>query len=145
MADLMKWQPFSSLMREFFEDVSPFFGRSSTVFRDDIDFLPKLDIKNTEKEFMVIVDLPGVEKKDLEVSLEDGILTIKGQKKGEKREEANGYTYFERTMGSFERRIRVPENVEGDKLKAEFKDGVLNLTAPKVKELKPATRKIEIK
>ena len=145
MVDLVRWKPFNSLVRDLFNDFDPFLGSRRSVFRDDLDLMPALDIRNTEKEFEVTVDLPGVDKKDLDVALEDGVLTIKGEKKGEKREEKNGYTYYERRLGRFERRIRIPEAIDAGKLKAEYKDGVLTLSAPKMKEIKPEPKKIEIK
>ena len=145
MVDLVKWKPFRGLFHDFFEDFSPFFGDRRALIRDDIDFLPKLDIKNTEKELEVTVDLPGIDKNDLEVNIEEGVLTIRGEKKGEKREEKDGYTYFERHLGRFERRVRLPEDVDEANLKAEYKDGVLVLTAPRRKLEKPEPKKIEIK
>ena len=145
MVDLVKWKPFRGLFQDFFEDFSPFFNDRRPLIRDDIDFLPKLDIRNTEKELQVTVDLPGIDKQDLDVKIEDGILFIKGEKKGEKREEKDGYTYYERSLGRFERRVRLPEDVEESQLKAEYKDGVLTLTAPRHKLEKPQPKKIEIK
>ncbi len=145
MVDLVKWKPFQGLFHDFFEDFSPFLGDRRPLIRDDIDFLPKLDIKNTERELEVTVDLPGIDKKDLEVNIEDGVLTIKGEKKGEKREEKDGYTYYERQLGRFERRVRLPEDVDEANLKAEYKDGVLVLTAPRRKLEKNEPKKIEIK
>ena len=144
MADLVKWKPFHSLMRGFFDDFSPLTGNRYPLFREDLDFIPKMDIKETEKELVVTMDVPGIEKKELNVSVEKGILTIKGEKKGEKREERNGYTYYERQMGTFERRVRLPENSDEAKVKAEYKDGVLSLTVPKHKVEKPEQKKIEI-
>ena len=147
MVDLIKWKPFNRMMRDFFDDFhfAPFLGTPRTIFRDDLDFMPSLDIKSTEKEVEVTVDLPGIDKKDLEVTLEEGVLTIKGEKKGEERVEKNGYTYYERKLGRFERCIRLPEDVDASKLNAEYKDGVLSLKAPRVKVEKPELKKIDIK
>ena len=145
MVDLVKWKPFRGLFHDFFEDFSPFFSDRTPLIRDDIDFLPKLDIRNTEKEFEVIIDLPGIDKQDLDINIEDGMLTIKGEKKGEKREEKNGCTYYERQLGRFERRLRLPEDVDESKLKAEYTNGVLTLTAPRRKLEKPEPKRIEIK
>jgi HSP20 family protein len=144
MVDLVKWKPFRGLFHDFFEDFSPFFRDQRPLIRDDIDFLPKLDIKSTETELEVTVDLPGIDKKDLEVNIEDGVLTIKGEKKGEKREEKDGYTYYERHLGRFERRVHLPEDVDESSLRAEYKDGVLRLTALRRELEKPEPKKIEI-
>lgn len=145
MADLIRWKPFNSLVKDFFDDFSPWTGRSRSLLRDDTDFIPHLDIKDTDREFEVSVDIPGLDKKDLDVSMEDGVLLIKGERNGVKREEKDGYTYYERHFGHFERRVRLPENLDESKVKATYTDGVLRIKAAKTEVKKPESKKIEIK
>src|SRR6266567_90639 len=88
-------------------------------------------LRNQDKEIKVSAEIPGVEPKDIDVSVEDGILTIKGEKKYEREEKEKGQYRMERSYGSFERTIELPAEVDESKAKAEFKKGVLRLTLPK--------------
>jgi len=144
MTDLIRWRPFHRLMRDFFNDLEPFFKESRSVWGESVDFHPGMDIKETDTEVKVMVDLPGMEKDAIEVSVEDGVLAVKGERKGEKRTEENGYVHYERSFGRFERRIRLPEDVEEEKVTAEYKEGVLTITMPRKKVEKPEARKIKI-
>lgn len=145
MTDLIKWRPFHGLMKDFFNDMDPFFGNAPALMQAGVDFNPLMDIKDTEKELSITIDIPGMDKKDIQISIEESMLTIKGEKKAEKQEEKDGYVHTERHFGSFLRRIQLPENVIKDKLNAEYKDGVLKLTAPKKEAPKPETKKVEVK
>lgn len=144
MADLIKWRPFHSLMKDFFNDLDPFFDSPRSVLKTGLNFNPRMDIKDTEKDLSLIVDIPGMDKKDISIAVEDGVLAVKGERKGEKREEKDGYVHHERNFGSFERRLRLPENAEQDKIKADYKDGVLTVSVPKKELPKPKTKKIEV-
>ena len=93
-------------------------------------FWPQVDITETEKEIKVSADIPGVEAQDIDVSVEDGMLS-KGEKKYEREEKEKGQYRMERSYGSFERAIELPAEVDESKAKAEFKQGVLRLTLPK--------------
>ena len=145
MADLIRWRPFHGLMKDFYNDISPFFDKERLLLNREVDFMPKMDINETDKEVAVTVDVPGMEKKDLDISVEEGVLSIKGERKNETKKEENGNTYYERQHGKFERRVRLPENVDSDKIKADYKDGVLTLKAPKTEIEKPERKKIDIK
>jgi HSP20 family protein len=90
-----------------------------------------VDVIETEKEINVSAEIPGVESKDIDVSVEDGMLTIKGEKKYEREEKEKGQYRMERSNGSFERAIELPVEVDESKAKAEFKKAVLRLTLPK--------------
>jgi len=105
--------------------------------------IPDFDISETEKEYAISGEIPGIDVKDLNVTLTDGIITIKGEKKKETEEKDENYHRIERHYGSFERSFRVPDTVKTDELDANYKDGVLKLTLPKaeVSEVK----KIEVK
>ena len=145
MADLIRWRPFHSLMRDFFNDISPTFHNHHHIHqRDDIDFVPSLDLRQDEKGIEVTVDIPGMEKKNIDMFVEDDILVIRGEKEENKRGEAEGYIHTERSYGRFERRVYLPKGVEEDNLKAELKNGVLKLTAPVKTVSKPAGKKIAI-
>ena len=148
MVNLVRWKPIDRLMSDFFDDFSPFMRhhKNFPVLSEDTDFMPKLDLKNNEKEFEISIELPGMNKKDIDISIDDGVLTIKGEKKAEhKEEDKDGFVHYERSYGSFQRAIRLPENIAEDKIKADYKDGVLTLTAPKAELKKPDVKKIELK
>jgi HSP20 family protein len=104
---------------------------------------PSVDVIDREDEVKVRAELPGVDKKDLEVTLTEGALTIKGSTKAEKEEEQGDYYRHEVSSGSFSRTIRLPAAVDGDKVTSSFKDGILELTLPKVTKAKRHTIKVE--
>ncbi|MBP1875959.1 Spore protein SP21 [Ensifer adhaerens] len=106
---------------------------------------PPTDIAETESALEVSVELPGIDQKDVDVSLMDSALTIKGEKKSEQEESKKGYHLSERSYGSFYRSIPLPSGVDTDKANAQFKNGVLTVTVPKTKEALSRVRKIEVK
>ncbi len=107
----------------------------------DTEWVPAFDISENEKEFVVEAELPGIDPKELQVYISDGILTVKGEKKKEEREE--NYCLTERAYGAFARSFRIPEDVMTDKVDATYKNGVLRLVLPKAEAQKP--KKIEVK
>ncbi len=156
---LQPWRPFESLRREvdrLFDDFSggiwrsPF-GRSlfdmEPFRRAQATFgaVPAVDVMQTDKGYEITAELPGMEEKDIDVKLADGILTIRGEKRDEKEEKKNDYYVRERSFGSFERSFQVPENVDTDKVSASFKKGVLTVMLPKSAEAQKAEKKIEVK
>ena len=114
-----------------------------TLFEDGKAWVPAFDISETENEYMVTAELPGIDEKDIDVTLSDGVLTVKGQKKQEKEDNGENYHRVERSYGSFQRSFRIPEKVETETVDAAYKDGVLKLTLKKAEETKP--KKIEVK
>jgi HSP20 family protein len=110
---------------------------------------PRINVSETDKEIQISAELPGVDQKDIEVTLTGGELLIKGEKKSEidekKDEQGRAYHRVERSFGSFQRRMSLPYDVDPNKVQAAFKDGVLTLTLPKPAEVQKATKKIEIK
>ncbi len=104
---------------------------------------PAVDIAEHEDEYRVNVELPGVEKNDVSITLESNILTIRGTKKQEKEEKGREYHRVERTYGSFHRSFTLPTTVKADKINATFRDGILSVTLPKAEEAKP--KQIEVK
>jgi HSP20 family protein len=105
----------------------------------------KTDVSETDSEYEISVELPGIEEKDVEVGVSDGVLTLKAEKKQEREEKKKDYHLTERSYGSVRRSFRIPEGVETDKIKAEFSKGVLEVTLPKTKEAKAKQRKIPVK
>lgn len=105
--------------------------------------LPKIDVIDRDSDIVVRAEIPGVEKKDLEVSLTENLLTIKGRTGHEVKEEKGDYYRCEMSRGEFTRTVALPAPVLGDKAKAELKDGVLELTLPKVEESKRLAIKVQ--
>ena len=156
---LQPWRPFESFRREvdrLFDDFSsgvwrsPFgrsffdiepFQRSEAAFGS----VPAVDITQTDKGYEIAAELPGMEDKDIEVKLANGVLTIRGEKRDVKEEKNKDYYLRERSFGSFERSFQVPENIDTDKISAGFKKGVLTIMLPKSAEAQRAEKKIEVK
>ena len=113
------------------------------LFGEERVLVPAFDISETEKEYVITGEIPGMDVKDLDVTLLDSILTVKGEKKQEKEENEENYHRVERHYGSFQRSFRIPDKVKSDKLNATYKDGILKLTLPKA-EVSEA-KKIEVK
>lgn len=104
---------------------------------------PAMDVIEREDAFVAELELPGMKPEDFQVELNDGVLTIRGERKQETEEKGKQFHRTERVFGSFERRIELPTAVEADKIEASYKDGVLTVTVPKVAGRKP--RKVEVK
>lgn len=107
-------------------------------------WMPQIEVRETGKEIRVAAELPGLEEKDIQVSLLDGTLTIKGEKSEEHEEERGDVHRSERQYGMFERTIQLPAEVDVDKVKASFKKGVLKITLPKTREAQSNRRVIPI-
>lgn len=105
----------------------------------------KIDVKDTDTELVVTAELPGVELKDIEISLNDHSLSIKGEKKEEREEKDKGYYRMERTYGSFHRLLPLTCAVDKDKVSATAKNGVIKIVLPKLKETRASEKKIEVK
>jgi len=159
MPALHALRPFENLRREvdrLFEDFSggiwrsPF-GRSlfdiGPFRRAEAAFgaVPAVDVTETDKGYEITVDLPGMEEKNIDVKIANGILTVKGERQDEKEEKKKDYYLRERSFGSFERSFQVPDIVDTDKIDASFKKGVLTLVLPKSAEAQKAEKKIEVK
>lgn len=133
----------NSLFDDFFTgfDVAPR-GLASGKFGS---FMPSLDVKESDKEFTIRAELPGVEEKDIEVTVTDEAVTIKGEKKEEKEDKGKNYYYMERSYGSFNRVIPLSTETDANKAEAGFKNGVLNITIPKSQSAKAKGTKVPIK
>ena len=106
---------------------------------------PTLDVKENEKEIVVKADLPGMDEKDINLTIHNGMLSLRGEKKSEHTDERENYHVMERSYGSFQRSIRLPDTIDEDKAEARFDKGVLTITLPKRPETVSAQKKIEIK
>jgi len=107
-------------------------------------FSPRVDVTESDEAYTVRADLPGLEEKDIQVSLEEGVLTIQGKLESEKEEDLKGVRYVERAKGSFRRAIELPAEIDAAKVTASYRQGVLTVTLPKLPEAKPEVRTIPI-
>jgi len=139
--------PFLAFQEEMNRLFDSFFhGPSIDIFeRKPVSFSPKVDITDTGSEIKVSAELPGLEDKDIEVTLTKDTLTIKGEKKEEKEDKGKSYHRMERSYGSFVRTIPLPVDVQTEKVGAKFKKGVLTVTLPKAEKVLKETKKIQIK
>lgn len=106
---------------------------------------PSLDITETDKEYHISMELPGVDEKEVDISFSNGLLTVKGEKKAEEKKEGKNYHRVERSYGMFQRSVSLPEGINPDAINATFTHGVLNINIPKPEEKKPEVKKINIK
>jgi HSP20 family protein len=108
------------------------------------EWLPFLDVAETKNELVVKAEIPGMDPKDIDISLSDGVLTIKGEKRQEKEEKEADYHLVERSYGSFMRSVQLPKEVQSDKISASYKNGILRITLPKSEEAKKKEVKIKV-
>ena len=133
------WGLQSDINRLFDAFMSPF---DETVTRSNLT--PKLDIAELKDKFEIKAELPGMDEKDINLSLNDGMLTISGEKKAETEQKDKGYYLKECSYGTFSRSVKLPDNIAEDKISANFKKGVLFIDMPKKEPQAPKVRKIEI-
>lgn len=151
MNSLIHWNPFremDDLQRRLSSllDWSPFRHSSLTTDDENISvtqWAPLVDIAEDEKEYLVKVELPEVQKDDVKVTVENGTLSISGERKSEKEEKGRKLHRIERYYGRFERSFSIPDDAEADNVKAEFKDGVLRVHLAKSEKARP--KQIEVK
>ena len=137
-------QPFLSLQREIdrlFEDFTR--GFPSFSAGNGGKLMPSTDVTETDKEIEITAELPGLEEKDVQINLSDNLLTIRGEKNAEKEEKDKNYRLVERSYGSFERSIALPEGVKSEGIKATIAKGVLTVKVPKPAQTQ--AKKIEVK
>lgn len=140
---LMRWKPWAemeALKREMDRLWERFFGEPSIEV--GAEWIPPLDVAETKDHIIVTVELPGIEPNNVEVTFSNGVLTIKGEKRQERKDER--YHLVERSYGAFTRSIRLPVDVDEANVKATYKDGVLKITLPKVEKAREKEIKIEI-
>ena len=139
---LIKFEP----LREF-ESLSNRLERIFNDFSGDFSnqFHPRIDISEDEKNIYVDVEVPGIKKEDMQLSLQDNILTISGEKKSETKEKNKNFYRSERSYGSFQRSFTLPADVNRDKTEAKFEDGILKITVEKSQPKQVSERTIQIK
>jgi HSP20 family protein len=142
MSSITTWNPFrdlgfprhlASLAESLFRDSSPT-GKN---------WVPAVDVTESDHEYLVKAEVPDVKNEDVKVSVKDGILTIRGERKYEKRTDNEKVHLIERSFGSFSRSFTLPKDANAEKVNAEFKNGVLSVVIPKREEVKP--KEIEVK
>jgi HSP20 family protein len=109
------------------------------------DWAPRVDIAESDKEFMIKVEIPEVKKEDIRIAVNNGFLTIRGHRKKEEEEKGKKFHRVERYYGSFSRSFMLPDNIDETKIEASFEDGILNLQVPKTEEAKQRTIEVKVK
>ncbi len=143
---IIKWNPAREI-EDLFDRYSRAIGWSGNGNQELLktgDWSPKIDISETEKAFVIKAEIPEVEKKDVKVTVDQGVLTIQGERKMEKEEKGKKFHRVERSFGSFSRSFTLPENVNQKQVKAAFKDGILSLEIPKVAVAKTKATEIKV-
>jgi len=142
--NVVRYEPWG-LLRRFHDDVNQLFGESQVAASAEGDrsrivtsnWTPAVDIKEEDGRFVLKADVPGVDPKDIDVTMEDGVLTIKGERRYESEDEANGYKRVERSYGTFYRRFSLPDTANAEDITAKGKDGVLEVVIPKLEKVQP--------
>lgn len=142
--------PFSAMRAEMDRVFDSFLGRSFnrfpglSRFEENDAVVPSIDVRETETELVVEAELPGMDEKDVSVTLNNGVLTLKGEKKSEREEKKDDYHLMERSYGNFQRSFQVANTIDADKVKASFDKGVLKVTMTKRPEAVKAEKRIPI-
>jgi HSP20 family protein len=145
--EITPWRPFEfdRIRREMDRLWDSFLeGRPTRRAGDGGEWLPSIDVSETKSDLVIKAELPGMDAKDIDISMNNGFLTIKGEKKHEREEKDENYHLVERSYGSFTRSVRLPREVQSDKITASFKNGVLRVTLPKSEEAKKKEIKIKV-
>jgi len=145
---LARWDPFTEmadLRREMDQVFGEFFGRTpSTMAATEAIWSPLVDIHETKDSYLLLAELPGVKQEDIQLSVEGDTLTLKGERKRETEIKEDQYHRIERSYGRFERSILLPSVVDPNRVKATYRDGVLEIQLPKKEEAKPKEIKVEV-
>jgi HSP20 family protein len=145
---LIRWEPareINSLQQEMNRLFSSFFDTTATAQPTGVRrWIPAMDVVETDDHFVLRADLPGMSEQDVDLSLEDNVLTVSGERKVEHEERREGYYRVERASGSFSRSLTLPEGVDGDAITATFDKGVLEIRIPKPEARKPRKLQIQV-
>jgi HSP20 family protein len=149
---LPAWHPVTDMLNEFGamqREIDRMFDRweGGTVDKGNtsITFMPVVDVVERESSFDINVELPGVKKEDVKITVHDGVLTVSGEKKYEEERKGTDYHRAERAYGSFQRSFTLPKGVSPEKIEASYTDGVLIISLPKVEEAKPKEIEVKVK
>lgn len=147
--NLTRWEPFREL-EEMSARLNRFFNQPMARQLADngemslADWTPAMDVQETDAEYVVKADLPAVKKEDVKVEIQDGMLSVSGERKQEKEEKNKRFHRIERAYGRFERRLSLPTEVDPKKIAAEFRDGVLQVHLPKAPSARPQTVEVKV-
>ena len=145
----VRWDPFGEFstlqerMNRLFEDLMPATRKGEEELNTGT-FYPAVDISEGEKDITLKAELPGIDKKDVHVEINDGVITLRGERKLEKEEKKENYHRLERSYGTFNRSFTLPTTVDSGKVKANYKDGILEVTLPRKEEAKPKSIPVEV-
>jgi HSP20 family protein len=145
MATLVRWEPFrefAALQNEMSRLINGWVGSEGAGDGGSRPWIPSVDVWETDSEIVYAFDLPGIPEDKVSVEVEDGSLTVTGERERTEKTEGDRFYRFERRFGSFERSIGLPQGVKEDEIKADYKDGVLEIRVPKPEQAKP--RRIQI-
>jgi HSP20 family protein len=144
--DIVRWDPFREL-----GDIS---SRLNAIFGQPLgrrlegdgfaDWMPAMDVQETDKEYLIKADLPDVKRDDVKIGVEGGILTVEGERRKEQEEKGKKFHRIERAYGKFVRRLTLPTDVDAQKIAADFKEGVLNVHLPKSANARPRTIDVKV-
>ena len=129
-------------MDHFFDDLAPFSWNRENSGKALSTWTPIADITENDKEYQILMDMPGMDKNDIKINIQDERVSITGERKSEEKEEKTDFIRQERYYGSFFRSFKLPAKVKEDEIKASFKDGVLKLLIPKAEVVKPKSIKV---
>mgnify|MGYP001813267423 FL=1 len=142
-----RYEPWN-LLEQFHNDLNHVFSSPRSRFLENgsisaTDWVPAVDIKEEENRYLIHADIPGVDARDVDVSMDNSVLTIQGKRASEAEEEREGYKRFERVRGSFLRRFTFPDTADTTKITARVKDGVLTIEIPKHEKEQPRRITVE--
>ena len=143
--NIIRWEPFREV-EEVLRQYSPFFHRGMRRTGAEAgEWTPVADISETDKEYVIKAELPEVRKEDVKVTLDNGVITIAGERKYEKEQKDATEIRVESFYGTFSRSFSLPENIDAKGIRAETKDGVLRVRIPKMQAAEPQAVSIEVK
>jgi HSP20 family protein len=133
---VVRYEPWA-LVSRLQKEVDRLFGAPLTTAADSGAWLPPVDIHEENNQFVLHVDLPGVDPKAVEITSDQGVLTIRGQREDSRKESREGFRRIERITGEFQRRFSLPETADAQNIKAKVANGVLEVSIPKVAQVQP--------
>ena len=143
---LVKWTPRKPMI-SIFDDMDRIFGQifsNGEILKNNTNWVPVFDAREAKENYTLTTDLPGITKKDININVNDGLLTVSGSRNSETSVENDILHYNEIQYGNFSRSFNLPEAINEEKIKANFKNGVLTLTIPKIEPIAPEVKKIAI-
>jgi len=133
---ILRYEPWA-LVSRFHQQLDKALNQDADSVESNVSWIPQVDVREEAERFLVTADLPGVDGKDIEVTAEKGVLTVRGERRSEKKTENDGYTRIERASGTFLRRFTLPETADAEAIKATHVNGVLELSIPKRPQAQP--------